>query len=81
MNDINNIGLNKKNTICNSENTGVESARPKSTKQITHAKINTSNYKVEVNCSSNLRNIKVNSNSNIIVKKKRNFSLEKLKNI
>ena len=70
MNDINNIGFNKKNTICNSENTGLESARPKSTKQITHAKINTCNYKVEVNCSSNLRNIKVNSNNNINIKKK-----------
>ena len=69
INDLNNLGYNKKIISCNTDiiagSSRIEPTRPKSTKQLMHnKKIQNINYKADTNNSSHLRNIKVNSNSN-----------------
>jgi hypothetical protein len=72
LNENKNLGIHIKNVSYHPEISSIFSVRPKSTKQMSNVK-NNINYKVEVSCSNNIRNLrkhKGNSNDKININKK-----------
>ena len=72
LNENKKLGIHIKNVSYHPEISSIFSVRPKSTKQMSNTK-NNINYKVEVSCSNNIRNLrnhKGNSNDKINISKK-----------